>query len=126
MCATGAEKQTGGLKRKVRNRTRSVNKHVLAIALAGRHKRVEGEERRKKHYRNTRSAERRKLEKSRWFRKAQAWRTGCEGRISVIKRRHGLSRCRYRGLEGMKRWVGLGVMADNLINIGTALAVAHV
>jgi hypothetical protein len=26
----------------------------------------------------------------------------------------------------MKRWVGLGVLADNLINIGNALAVAHV
>lgn len=76
--------------------------------------------------RGTRSAERRKLERSRWFKKAQAWRTGCEGRISVIKRRHGMNRCRYRGTEGMKRWVGLGVIADNLINIGNALAVAHV
>ena len=72
--------------------------------------------------RNTRSAERKQMEHSRWFRKAQAWRTGCEGRISVLKRRHGLSRCRYRGLEGMKRWVGLGVLADNLINIGKAMA----
>jgi IS5 family transposase len=75
--------------------------------------------------RNTHSAERKKLEKSRWFRKAQAWRTGCEGRISVVKRRHGLSRCRYRGAEGMKRWVGLGVIADNLINIGNALVGAR-
>jgi transposase, IS5 family len=75
--------------------------------------------------RSTRSAERKKLEKSRWFKKAQAWRTGCEGRISVIKRRHGLSRSRYRGVEGMKRWVGLGVIADNLINIGNALAVSR-
>ena len=58
----------------------------------------------------------------RWFKKAQRWRTGCEGRISVLKRRHGLGRCRYRGLEGMKRWVGLGVLADNLINIGNVLA----
>lgn len=74
--------------------------------------------------RATRSAERKQWERSRWFRKAQAWRTGCEGRISVIKRRHGLSRCRYRGLEGIKRWVGLGVMADNLINIGRAMAAA--
>jgi IS5 family transposase len=74
--------------------------------------------------RNTRSLERKKLEHRRWFRKAQRWRTGCEGRISVLKRRHGLSRCRYRGAEGIKRWVGLGVLADNLINIGNALAVA--
>lgn len=30
--------------------------------------------------RSTRSSERNKLEESRWFKKAQAWRTGCEGR----------------------------------------------
>lgn len=72
--------------------------------------------------RSTKSAERRALQKKRWFRRAQAWRTGCEGRISVLKRRHGLDRCRYRGDSGMKRWVGLGVIADNLINIGTVLA----
>src|SRR3954447_7851289 len=75
--------------------------------------------------RNTRSVERKKLEKRRWFKKAQRWRTGCEGRISVLKRRHGIGRCRYRGLEGMKRWVGLGVIADNLINIGNVLAAAR-
>ena len=75
--------------------------------------------------RNTSSADRKKLEKSRWFKKAQAWRTGCEGCISVLKRRHGLRRCLYRGTEGMKRWVGFGVLADNLINIGKALS-AHV
>jgi hypothetical protein len=28
------------------------------------------------------------------------------------------SRCRYKGYVGMHRWVGLGVIADNLINIG--------
>ena len=72
--------------------------------------------------RNTKSADRKKKEHSRWFRNAQRWRTGCEGRISVLKRRHGLSRCRYRGFEGMKRWVGLGVMADTLIGMGNVLA----
>lgn len=72
--------------------------------------------------RSTKSAERRALQKKRWFRQAQAWRTGCEGRISVLKRRHGLNRCRYRGDDGMKRWVGLGVIADNLINIGRVVA----
>jgi transposase, IS5 family len=71
---------------------------------------------------STKSAERRALHKKRWFRQAQAWRTGSEGRISVVKRRHGLNRCRYRGDAGMKRWVGLGVIADNLINIGKILA----
>jgi IS5 family transposase len=68
--------------------------------------------------RSTKSAERRREQKKRWFRKGQKWRTGCEGRISVLKRRHGLNRSRYKGEAGMKRWVGLGVIADNLINIG--------
>ena len=64
----------------------------------------------------------RKLQKTRWFRRGQKWRTGGEGRISVLKRRHGLNRCRYRGQDGTGRWVGLGVIADNLINIGRILA----
>jgi IS5 family transposase len=68
--------------------------------------------------RSTKSAERRREQKKRWFRNGQKWRSGCEGRISVIKRRHGLDRSRYKGDDGMKRWVGLGVIADNLINIG--------
>jgi len=72
--------------------------------------------------RNTRSEERRLHQKKRSFKWGQRWRTGCEGRISVLKRRHGLNRCLYRGLDGMKRWVGLGVIADNLINMGLRLA----
>ena len=72
--------------------------------------------------RPTKSPERKRLQKKRWFRNGQKWRTGCEGRISVIKRRYGLNRCRYKGNAGMKRWVGLGVIADNLINIGNAMA----
>lgn len=68
--------------------------------------------------RSARSEERRQWERQRWFKQGQKWRTGCEGRISVVKRRHGLQRCRYHGADGMKRWVGLGVIADNLINMG--------
>src|SRR5271155_3231631 len=45
------EKATGGLKRRIRNRMRSVNKKVIAIALAGRLKGPEGEERRVERYR---------------------------------------------------------------------------
>jgi IS5 family transposase len=71
---------------------------------------------------NTKSEARRKYQKQRWFKNGQRWRTGCEGRISVLKRRHGLDRCLYPGLNGMKRWVGMGVIADNLINIGLQLA----
>jgi len=72
--------------------------------------------------RGTRSATRRKLQRQRWFKQGQKWRTGCEGRISVLKRRHGLDRCRYHGNAGMHRWVGLGIIADNLINMGRWLA----
>jgi transposase, IS5 family len=72
--------------------------------------------------RSSKSPERKRLQKKRWFRNGQKWRTGCEGRISVVKRRHGLTRCRYKGDAGMKRWVGLGVIADNCINIGRAMA----
>ena len=59
---------------------------------------------------------RRAYERQRWFRRGQRWRVGCEGRISVIKRRHGLRRCRYRGADGTARWVGLGVIANNLMS----------
>jgi IS5 family transposase len=71
--------------------------------------------------RSTKSPERKREQKKRWFRNGQKWRTGCEGRISVVKRRHGLDRCRYKGFVGMQRWVGLGVIADNIVNIGRTM-----
>jgi IS5 family transposase len=49
------------------------------------------------------SPERKREQKKRWFRNGQKWRTGCEGRISVVKRRHGLNRTRCKGDAGMKR-----------------------
>jgi len=61
-------------------------------------------------------------QRQRWFKRAQRWRVGCEGRISVLKRKHGLLRCRYHGMEGMKRWVGLGAVANNLLQMGKLLA----
>ena len=72
--------------------------------------------------RSTKSPARRQHQKQRWFKKAQKWRTGCEGRISVLKRRHGVRRSLYKKAAGTKRWVGLGVIADNLINMGKAMA----
>jgi IS5 family transposase len=62
----------------------------------------------------------RRARRSRGFRAALRWRTGCEGRISVLKRRHGLVRCRYRGPAGMVRWVGLAVIANDLWVLGRA------
>jgi IS5 family transposase len=71
--------------------------------------------------RSTKSAARKHFQKQRWFKKGQKWRTGCEGRISLLKRRHGLRRSLYKKDAGIKRWVGLGVIADNLINLGKAM-----
>jgi hypothetical protein len=39
---------------------------------------------------------------------------GCEGRISMRKCRDGLSRYRYRDMDGIKHWVGWGVVGKNL------------
>jgi IS5 family transposase len=72
--------------------------------------------------RSTKSPECKGEQRKRWFRNGRKWRTGCEGRIRVIKRRHGLNRCRTKGDAGMARWVGLGVIADTLITIGRAMA----
>jgi len=58
--------------------------------------------------------------RSRAARAALRWRTGSEGRISALKRCHGLRRCRYRGAAGMQRWVGLGVIANDLKVLGRA------
>jgi len=64
-------------------------------------------------------------QRQRWFRRGQRWRVGCEGRISVLKRRDGLTRCRYRGMEGMKRWVGWGVVSNNLWVLMRSANAAH-
>ena len=57
---------------------------------------------------------RRAYEKQRWFRRGRDWRAGIEGRISGLKRRHKLDRCRYHGEAGMERWVGWGIIAHDL------------
>ena len=53
-------------------------------------------------------------ERQRWFRRGRNWRAGIEGRISGLKRRHGLDRCRYNGDAGMARWVGWGIITHDL------------
>jgi IS5 family transposase len=69
------------------------------------------------------SEERRHYEQQGWFRRAQKFRTGIEGRISVCKRRGALGRCRDKGEEGYERWVGLGIASANLLEIARKLAV---
>jgi IS5 family transposase len=56
----------------------------------------------------------RQRQHQRWFRRGQRWRTGSEGRVSILKRRDGLDRCRYRGFSGIQRWTGWGVLAHNV------------
>ena len=60
------------------------------------------------------SAFRRKLQRTRWFRRLQGWRAGGEGRIGTLKNRYGLDRCMYKGDGAMERWVGWCVFANNL------------
>jgi len=45
-----------------------------------------------------------------------------EGRISVLKRRHELDRCRDYGSQGFDKWVAWGVIAANLLVIGRKVA----
>jgi IS5 family transposase len=61
-------------------------------------------------------------ERQRWFRRGRRWHAGIEGRISVVKRKHGLGRCRDHGRDGFDRWVGWGVISANLAVMGRTLA----
>ena len=51
------------------------------------------------------------------FRKIVKWRTGCEGRISSLKRGYGWDRTRLDGLQGARIWTGQAVLAHNLVKI---------
>jgi IS5 family transposase len=60
-------------------------------------------------------------ERRRTFRRHVKWRTGCEGRISALKRGYGWDRTRIDTTEGARIWTGHGVLAHNLVKI-SALA----
>ena len=66
--------------------------------------------------------ERRRHERQGWFRGGRRFRAGIEGRISVMKRRGYLGRCRDKGEEGFGRWIGWGVLSSNLHAIAHAEA----
>lgn len=61
-------------------------------------------------------------ERQGWFRRGLRWRAGAEGRISVMKRRGYLGRCRDKGESGFDRWVGWGVLTSNLSTIARTVA----
>ncbi len=65
---------------------------------------------------------RQQVEHRRAFRRHVKWRTGCEGRISTLKRGYGWDRARIDSTEGTKIWVGQGVLTHNLIKIAALTA----
>jgi IS5 family transposase len=67
------------------------------------------------------SPARRQHEHQPWFRRGRRWHAGIEGRISVVKRKHGLGRCLDHGEDGFGRWIGWGVIAANVAVIGHTL-----
>jgi transposase, IS5 family len=66
------------------------------------------------------SAQRRAVERSPSFRRAYRWRAGIEGRINSLRRDYGLRRCAYHGMSGLKRWLGWGILANNVDHIAQA------
>jgi transposase, IS5 family len=67
----------------------------------------------------TTSPSRKAVEHSRAFRKLVKWRTGCEGRISYLKRGYGWDRTRLDGRKGAAIWCGHGIFAHNLVKISS-------
>ena len=53
-------------------------------------------------------------ENQHWFKDLQRYRAAGEAKISLLKRKYGLGRSRYRGLAGSKSWVGFGILTHNL------------
>lgn len=66
--------------------------------------------------------ERRAHEANPWFKRGRRYHAGIEGRISVLKRKHGLGRCLDHGEAGFDKWVGWGIIAGNLTKMGVELA----
>jgi len=71
------------------------------------------------------SPRRRRFEHQRWFRAAQRFRSGIEGRISQLRRARRLNRCLNHGWSGFERWVGWGVIANNVAGIVNTLTRRH-
>jgi IS5 family transposase len=68
---------------------------------------------------STTSAARKAIEHARGFRRLVKWRTGCEGRISYLKRGYGWDRTRLDGRHGAAIWCGHAVFAHNLVKIAS-------
>jgi IS5 family transposase len=60
---------------------------------------------------------RQEIEHSPGFRELVKWRTGCEGRISHLKRRYGWNRSLASGRDRAAAWCGYGILAHNLVKV---------
>jgi IS5 family transposase len=63
------------------------------------------------------SSARKTIEHGRGFRRLVKWRTGCEGRISYLKRGYGWDRTRLDSKRGAAIWCGHGIFAHNPVKI---------
>jgi IS5 family transposase len=70
----------------------------------------------------TKTAERETHEKTRSFKQAQRFRAGVEGRISVLMRGRGMRRCLSSGRARFDVFVGMAVLANNLLVLAALLA----
>jgi IS5 family transposase len=68
------------------------------------------------------TATQRAQERAPAWRRRYRWRAGIEGRLSSLRRDHGLRWCPAHGEDGLERHVGWGVIASNLRQIGRKLA----
>ena len=71
------------------------------------------------------TAKRQALEKTPEFKKAQRFRAGIEGRISVLFRGRGMKRCLSSGKQRFDLFVGVTVLANNLLKIAELLDQKH-
>ena len=60
------------------------------------------------------SKKRRGYQKQSWFKRLQRFRAGGEATISLLKRKYGLKRTRFRGHTGARIWGGWSILTHNL------------
>jgi IS5 family transposase len=67
-------------------------------------------------------AARRDVQRAKGFTKVVKWRTGCEARVSCLKRDWGWSRSLRDGEAGAAAWCGWGVLAHNSTKVARLMA----
>jgi IS5 family transposase len=65
--------------------------------------------------------ERKAYERTKDFKKGQSFRAGIEGTLSVLFRGRGMKRCRSNGRDRFEVFVGVAVLANNLMRIAALL-----